>query len=123
MTRVNGIGLLIATALFIEMVAGPRLRIAESAGGDAANGKAVYAGKGGCVNCHGAAGRGDGPAGKMLNPPPADFTNQKSKAKKDAELLKIIQDGRTGTAMAAFKGQLSEQEIRDLLAYVRSLSK
>jgi high-affinity iron transporter len=96
---------------------------ALAAGGDAAKGKVLYEGRGGCVNCHGAAGRGDGPAGKMLNPPPADFANQKSKAKKDAELLKTIQDGRTGTAMAAFKGQLSEQEIRDVLAYVRSLSK
>ena len=115
--------LLTVVALFLGLGPGSGSQAALAAGGDVAKGKALYEGRGGCVNCHGAAGRGDGPAGKMLNPPPADFTNQKSKAKKDAELLKTIQDGRTGTAMAAFKGQLSEQEIRDLLAYVRSLSK
>jgi mono/diheme cytochrome c family protein len=75
------------------------------------------------VNCHGPDGRGDGPAGKMLVPPPTNLTGPKTKAKSDAELLKTIQEGRSGTAMVAFKGPLSEQEIRDLLAYVRSLGK
>ncbi len=91
--------------------------------GDAGKGKTVFEQKGGCVNCHGGGGRGDGPAGKMLVPPPADLTSQKVKAKSDAELLKTIQEGRPGTAMIGFKGQLTEQDIRDLLAYVRSVSK
>ncbi|MBI3604067.1 MAG: cytochrome c [Nitrospirae bacterium] len=88
-----------------------------------AKGKTLFEGKGGCVNCHGAGGRGDGPAGKMLTPPPADLTGPKTKAKSDAEVLKTIREGRAGTAMVGFKGQLSEQETSALLSYIRSLSK
>ena len=91
--------------------------------GDAAKGKIVFEQKGGCVNCHGAGGRGDGPAGKMLVPRPSDLTSPKSKAKSDAELLKTMQEGRPGTAMIGFKSQLTEQDVRDLLAYVRGLPK
>lgn len=123
MIRPSVIGILCTTALLLGLAVGAGPRIAPAADGDAAKGKALYAGKGGCVNCHGPGGRGDGPAGKMLVPPPADLTGPKTKAKSDAELLKTIREGRSGTAMAAFKGQLSEQEIRDLLAYVRSLGK
>lgn len=83
----------------------------------------MFEGKGSCVNCHGAGGRGDGPAGKMLTPPPADLTGPKTKAKSDAEVLKTIREGRAGTAMVGFKGQLSEQETSALLSYIRSLSK
>lgn len=123
MIRPSVIGILFTVALLLSLAVGPGPRIAPAADGDAAKGKALYAGKGGCVNCHGPDGRGDGPAGKMLVPPPADLTGPKTKTKSDAELLKTIREGRPGTAMAAFKGQLSEQEIRDLLAHVRSLSK
>ena len=35
-----------------------------------AEGKAIFEGKGTCVNCHGKDGDGQGPAGKVLNPGP-----------------------------------------------------
>ncbi|MBM4123454.1 MAG: cytochrome c [Nitrospira sp.] len=123
MARLNRSGFCIPVVLLLNLVIGLEPPVAGAAGSDAAKGKTLFDGKGGCVNCHGPSGRGDGPAGKMLVPPPADLTGPKTKAKPDAELLKTIQEGRPGTAMAPFKGQLSEQEIRDLLAYVRSLSK
>src|SRR3990167_9317038 len=123
MTRPNVLGIPFTAALFLSLVIGAGPGIAAAVDGDAAKGKTLYAGKGGCVNCHGPEGRGDGPAGKMLKPPPTNLTGPKTKAKSDAELLKTIREGRPGTAMVAFKGPLSEQESRDLLAYVRSLAK
>ena len=53
-----------------------------------AKGKALYEGKGTCFNCHGKEGKGDGPAGAILNPSPRNFTNCKfHKKRKDGELL------------------------------------
>jgi mono/diheme cytochrome c family protein len=92
---------------------------AYAAGGDARKGKAVY--EKSCVLCHGPQGRGDGPVGKTINPPAADFTSAASKKKTDAELLATIETGRPPTAMVGWKGQLSEAEIQDVLAYVKSL--
>jgi mono/diheme cytochrome c family protein len=89
--------------------------------GDAEKGKAVYEKH--CLMCHGAAGKGDGPAGGMMNPKPADFTSPASKKKSEAELLQVIESGRPGTPMAGWKGTLSPDQIQDVLAYVRSLGK
>lgn len=93
--------------------------LAHAAAGDARKGKAVY--EKSCVLCHGPQGRGDGPVGKTINPPAADFTSAASKKKTDAELLATIENGRPPTAMVGWKGQLSEAEIQDVLAYVKSL--
>ena len=83
------------------------------------NGKAVYTTN--CINCHGTKGFGDGPIGRMLIPPAADLTVIGTKS--DQELLAIIQNGRPGTAMPSWKGNLSAQDITDVLSYVRSLSR
>jgi len=79
-------------------------------------GKSVYTAH--CLNCHGRMGKGDGPIGKMLIPPAANLTVLGKKS--DQELLKTIQDGRPGTAMPSWKGDLSAQDILDVLSYVRS---
>ncbi len=91
------------------------------AAGDPGKGEALYEKH--CMACHGAQGKGDGPTGKMLKPPPADFTSDASKKKPERELLLTIQNGRTGTAMPAWKTQLSEAEITDVLSYVASFRK
>ena len=54
------------------------------AAGDSAKGKAVYEKY--CMACHGPQGKGDGPAGKLLKPPAADFTSPASKTKSEADL-------------------------------------
>jgi mono/diheme cytochrome c family protein len=79
-------------------------------------GKSVYTTH--CLNCHGRMGKGDGPIGKMLIPPAANLTVLGEKS--DKELLKTIQEGRPGTAMPSWKGDLSAQDILDVLSYVRS---
>ena len=41
--------------------------------------------------------------------------------KTDAQLRKIIMEGRSGTAMTGYAASLNEAQIADLLAYIRSL--
>ena len=59
----------------------------------------------------------------MIKPPAADLTSSKVKDKSDAELFQSIQNGKPPTAMSAFKGQLSDQQIHDVVAYIRRLEK
>jgi mono/diheme cytochrome c family protein len=88
--------------------------------GDASKGRPLYEKY--CLMCHGPEGRGDGPVGLHANPPAANFHAPESKNRSDAALLKIIQDGHTETAMAGWKNALSEEHIKDILAYIRKLS-
>ncbi len=91
------------------------------AAGDAGKGKPIY--EKNCLGCHGPRGDGDSPIGKKLVPPAADLTSATTKKKPDAELVGIIQSGKPKTAMPPFKPALGEQQIRDVLAYVRSLGR
>jgi mono/diheme cytochrome c family protein len=95
--------------------------LVSAAGGDAGKGKAVFQAK--CVTCHGAEGKGDGPLGKALKPPAGDFTSAESKKKSEDELRNIIENGKPKTSMVAWKKQLSEAEVQDVLAYVLTLRK
>ncbi len=90
---------------------------AAAGGSDLARGKSVYMDV--CKTCHGVDGRG---AGTMkLNPPAADLTSAKVQEKLDAGLFKSVHEGRKNTAMGAWKYALSDDEIRDVIAYVRTL--
>ena len=121
--RLSVRGILGTAAVLLSLAIGLKPQVAMGGGGDVARGKALFEGKGGCVSCHGAGGRGDGPAARMLVPPPKSLADPKVKAKSDEDLMKAIQEGRPGTGMVGFKGLLSDQDIRDLVVYVRSLSK
>ena len=94
---------------------------AGAAGGDSAKGRAVFEKH--CAVCHGPQGKGDGPTGAMLTPKPADLTGAGTAKKSDADLRTIIEKGKPPSAMIGWKGQLSDGEIGDVLAYVRSLGK
>jgi mono/diheme cytochrome c family protein len=109
----------IAAFVILPWLTGMGNTVVHAAAGDARKGKSVY--EKSCLVCHGPQGRGDGPVGKTINPPAADFTSAASKKKTDAELLAVIENGRPPTAMVGWKGQLSEAEIQDVLAYVKSL--
>lgn len=90
-----------------------------------AEGKAIFEGKGTCVNCHGKDGDGNGPAGKVLNPGPRDFTNCKfHKKRKDGELMWVIKNGSPGTGMVPLiPATISEEEGWKVIAYERSFCK
>ena len=78
-----------------------------------------------CTQCHGATGKGDTKMGKMLNA--ADLRDPKKQASfTDAQATAAIKDGvkQNGkTTMKAFGGKLSDDEIKALVAYVRTLKK
>jgi len=86
-------------------------------GADLSKGKSIYMEL--CMACHGLDGRGA--RSVKLNPPPADLTSAGVQEKLDAGLFKSIHDGRKNTAMGTWKYALSDDEIRDVIMYVRTL--
>jgi mono/diheme cytochrome c family protein len=75
-----------------------------------------------CQSCHGTSGKGDGPAAAGLDPKPADFTDPgHSMFYSDMGRLHIIKKGITGTVMVGWENILSETEINNVYAYVKSL--
>ena len=74
-----------------------------------------------CLACHGPQGRGDGAT--QFDPPVADLTSSDVLMKPDSRLLKSIHEGRPNTAMDAWKSTLSDEAIRDVLAYALTFSR
>jgi mono/diheme cytochrome c family protein len=78
-----------------------------------------------CAQCHGPTGKGDTKMGKMLGA--MDLTDPKKQASfTDAKAAAAIKDGikQNGrTTMKAFGGKLSDDEIKALVAYTRTLKK
>jgi mono/diheme cytochrome c family protein len=77
-----------------------------------------------CASCHGAGGRGDGPAAKALNPPPPDIAAVvRMPMITDAYLYWTIAEGGVPlhTAMPPFKGTLKDVEIWQVILYLRRL--
>jgi mono/diheme cytochrome c family protein len=87
---------------------------------DITRGKAVYQHH--CQDCHGLTGRGDGPAATTLKVPPADFQRFRSFLKSDEELLRTIEHGVVFSPMHSWRGQLTDGEMQDAVAYIRLLS-
>ncbi len=69
-----------------------------------------------CVSCHGAGGRGDGPAGQTLKPRPADLVRM-APGHSDGDFAWKIAEGKA--PMPGFKVSLSETQIWDLVNYVK----
>lgn len=87
-----------------------------------AAGKALYGQV--CVVCHGAAGRGDGPVGKGMNPPPADLARMMHMPMaSDGYLYWSIAEGgaQFGTSMPAMKGNWKPDQIWQVILYLRTL--
>ena len=74
-----------------------------------------------CLECHGSEGRGDGIKALSLSPRPGNLVSAAISAKSDQDLLKIIANGRPRTGMPAWKDELSNEEQRNVLVYIRSL--
>ena len=77
-----------------------------------------------CVACHGAAGRGDGPAAKGLRIPPADLTAGHLADHSDGELFWWLTHGmddpQGGLAMPGFAAALSEADRWSLIDFVHA---
>lgn len=87
-----------------------------------ANGKAIFEGKGTCFTCHGLSGKGDGDAGKALDPTPRNFTNPVfHTAKTDGEMAWVIKNGSAGTGMISYAPAIiTEDEVWDVINYERT---
>jgi len=114
---VNCMRLLILFSASCFFMAGLEAQPTLAASGDPTNGKIIY--ETNCLICHGERGKGDGLLGATLRPPPTDLTGSQARAKSDTDLLTVIHDGRG--VMPAWKTRLKEQEIQNVLAYIRGL--
>jgi mono/diheme cytochrome c family protein len=77
-----------------------------------------------CITCHGKKGEGDGPASTSLNPKPANFSKGKFKfGASDAQLFKTVSKGVGGSAMPPWKGTLTDEQIKNVIVYIKSLKK
>jgi len=75
-----------------------------------------------CISCHGETGLGDGPAGAALEPRPAEIAHSTQMLADDLLFYRVSEGGVPfQTAMPAWKGVLTEEQIWDVLAYVRTL--
>mgnify|MGYP003576177778 CR=1 FL=1 len=112
------------TFVLLFILLAPALGLGQMKG-DAKAGKAKYDAS--CVGCHGKTGKGDGPAAAALNPKPQDHTDGKMmNALSDKYLFDIIKDGgaavKKAAIMPASGKKLNDQEIWDIVAYIRSLA-
>jgi len=83
----------------------------------AQDGAATYKAK--CQMCHGATGMADTPAGKSTKARP--FNDPDVMKMSDADLIKITTDGHN--KMPAYKGKLTDAQIKDVVAYIHTLQK
>ncbi|MEW8028474.1 MAG: cytochrome c [Candidatus Thiodiazotropha sp.] len=120
----------VAASCFMTML----MFSAQGAFADAAAGKVIYEGTGGCVACHGMSGQGDGPAGMALNPKPRSFvegaylydTDGDGQPGSDTDLLNIIKNGSAkygGAPTMPGRADIPDADIQAIVAYLRSLKK
>ena len=80
-----------------------------------------------CASCHGETGEGDGPVAQALNPKPARHSNGAyMNPLTDDYLFKVIKFGGAAVGksamMAPLGGSLSDQQIRNTIAFIRTLA-
>src|SRR5262249_25066846 len=107
---------------------------AQPSGGAAAtsatvsDGKTIYEAH--CANCHGVAGKGDGPASSLLTVRPRDFTLGRYKLRStesgavptDDDLLRTIKSGMHGSAMREWAAFLTDAQVQAVATYIKSFS-
>jgi cytochrome c6 len=87
------------------------LCLAQSTGAD------TYKAK--CQMCHAADGGGDTPAGKAMKALP--FNSPDVLKASDSDLIAIVKNGKG--KMPAFDGKITDAQIKDVVAYIRTLQK
>jgi len=85
-----------------------------------AEGRAIY--ERNCASCHGALGRGDGPAARGMDPaPPAIGTRDAMHDVSPALMYRIVSVGIAGTPMLGWSDRLNADERWNVVAYINSL--
>jgi cytochrome c6 len=80
-------------------------------------GAAIYSSK--CQMCHGADGGGNTPAGKAMKAP--SFLSPVVVKEPNADLIAVTKNGKG--KMPAYAGKLTDTEIKDVIAHIRTLQK
>lgn len=116
-TALATLGFTVAVGVFI---------LGLASGADVAKGKAMYEQY--CGSCHGSGGKGDGPAAASLNPKPRDLSDKAyARSLKDEYLFEAIKNGgpavKKSPMMPAMGTTLKDDQIKDVVAYLRSLAK
>lgn len=80
-----------------------------------------------CTSCHGVTGKGDGPVAANLPVKPGNHTDgSRMNVLPDTYLFTIIKQGgqavQKSQMMPPWGTQLTDQQIRDVIAYLRSLA-
>lgn len=82
-----------------------------------ADGAATFSAK--CAMCHGKTGAGDTGMGKSLKL--RDLGSADVQKQSDADLIKLTTDGKG--KMPSYKGKLTDDEIKGVVAFLRTLKK
>jgi cytochrome c6 len=85
-----------------------------------ADGDAASLFKAKCAACHGADGSGNTTIGKKMQTP--DLRSDEVQKQTDAQLIESTTNGK-GKKMPAYKGKLTDDQIKQLVAYIRELAK
>ena len=97
--------------------------------GTPSDGKTIYDAH--CANCHGATGKGDGPASSLLTVRPRDFTLGRYKLRStesgavptNDDLLRTIKSGMHGSAMPEWAPFLTDAQVQAVANYIKSFSR
>jgi len=75
-----------------------------------------------CASCHGASGKGDGPAAAALTPPPAPFAKALA-GKADDWIAKATKEGGPAVGLSPTMppfSDLTDDQVKGLVAYMKS---
>jgi cytochrome c oxidase cbb3-type subunit 3 len=92
---------------------------AQTTRGNPKAGEAIYSKH--CLRCHGEKLDGNGPEARDLIVRPTDLSSTRSRMKSDWELLVPLTNGVLFTPMHSYRGKLTDEQILDVLSYIRSV--
>lgn len=116
----------VSLILLAALVAAGLVAAASAQQANVANGKAKYLEH--CAACHGTEGKGDGPDAKDLNPKPRNHTDGNVMNRlRDNYLFTVVKNGGQAVGksdqMPGWGNILSDQDITDVIAFVRTLAR
>jgi len=116
----SGLVLIIFSLVFVFAQRGPDDLFVRSSNGLSDDrdqrGKQLYQRY--CASCHGPDGRGEGPAGQYMDPPPMNFHSDTARMSDD-RLFTVITEGKISRGMPAWGGTLSSEQRRAIIDYLR----
>ncbi|GKS60174.1 cytochrome [Nitrospira sp.] len=105
-------------AVVVVLGVSPPALVASPKKGNTKTGEKLYVAS--CQICHGPAGNGNPDMTAYYLTPLPDLSAKKTQDKTDAQLRSIILKGH-GTDMWAYAGAFEEDQLGDVIAYIRSL--